>query len=164
MDSSIHQLGVSHFLTFHWTHLVKSRTGGSGGISLPSLSDASSDPHRKEATVGTNSGSSPKSVSLPLDSSLPDGISGLVGQLTWQHPLFLLLSLDLWQSQLHNLTLDLKWALIWLSLSISSSKVVVVDSTLWCTSCILARLLSTKLSRSWWGFLLLDGRKSLGLG
>ena len=61
VDSSIHQLEVSHFAAFHWTHSVKSRTVGSGGISPPSLSDFSGDPHRKEATVGANSGSSIKS-------------------------------------------------------------------------------------------------------
>ena len=164
MDSSIHQLGVSHFPAFHWTHSAKSRTAGSDGISSPSLSDVSSDPHRKGATVGANSGGSPKSASLPLDSLLPDGISGLAGQLTWQCPLFLPLSLDLWQSWLLDLTLNHEWALIQLSLSISSSKVAAVDSTLWCTSHILVRLLSTELSHSQWGFLLLDGWESPGLG
>ena len=164
VDSSFHQLGVSHFPAFHWTHSAKSRTAGSGSFSLPLLSDVSGDPCRKEATVGTNSGSSPKSVSLPLDSLLPDGISGLAGQLTWWCPLFLPLSLDLQWSWLLNLTLDLKWALIWLSLSISSSKVVTVDSALCCTLCILVRLLSTELCPSQWGFLLLDGWESPGLG
>ena len=40
----------------------------------------------------------------------------------------------------------------------------MVDSALWWPSCILVRLLSTKLSHSQWGFLLLDGWESPGLG
>ena len=164
INSSIHQLGVSHFPAFHWTHLAKSRMAGSGSTSPLSLSDVFGDPCRKEATVGTNTGSSPKSASPPLDPSLPNGISGLAGQLTWWHPLFFTLSLDLWQSQLLDLTLHHEWALIQLSLSISSSKAVMVDSVFWCILHILVRLLSTKLSHSWWGFLLLDGWEFPGLG
>ena len=38
------------------------------------------------------------------------------------------------------------------------------DSAFWCTSHILARLLSTKLSHSQWGLPLLDGWESPGLG
>ena len=163
-DSSIHQLGVSHFPAFHWTHSAKSRTAGSGSISPPSSSDVSSDPHRKQATVATNSGSPPKSASPPLGPSSPYGVSGLVGWLTWQCPLFLPLSLDLWGSQLLDLTLDHEQALIWLSLSISSSKAVMVDSAFWCILHTLDRLLSTELSHSWWGLPLLDGWESPWLG
>ena len=35
VDSSIHQLGVSHLSAFHRTHSAKSKTAGSGGVSLP---------------------------------------------------------------------------------------------------------------------------------
>ena len=103
VDSSIHQLGVSHLSTFQWTHSAKSETGGSGSISLPSSSEVSSHPCRKEATAGLSSGSSPKSESLPSNPSLPDSISGLVDwlaaslstKLTWWHLFFCPSPLDL---------------------------------------------------------------------
>ena len=93
VDSSIHQLGVSHLSTFHGTHSAKSKMAGSGGILLPSSSDVSGDPCRKEATAGFSSGSSPKLESLPSDPSPPDCMSGLADQpgdglsakLTWWH-------------------------------------------------------------------------------
>ena len=170
VDSSIHQLGVLHLSTFHGTYSAKSKTAGSSGIFLPSLSDVSGDPCRKEATVDFNCGSSPKSASLPSNPSLPDSISGLAdwlgpglsAKLTWQH-LFLCLSVDLWRSQLLDLIPDCGWALIWLSLSISPSKAIVADSTFWCTSRTMARLLSTELSLLWQGLLLLDRWESPGL-
>ena len=159
VDSSIHQLGVLHLSAFHGTHSAKSKIVGSGGIFLPSLSDVSGDPHRKEATAGFSSGGSPKSKFLPLDPSLPDGISGLADQLgaglstklTWQHLFFCPSPLDLWKSWLLDLTPNCEHVLIWLSLSISPSKAVTADSTFWCTLHILARLLSTELSCSWSG-------------
>ena len=81
VDSSIHQLEVLHLSAFHWTHSAKSKTVGYGGVFLPSLSNVSGDPHRKEATAGFSSGGSPKSESLPLDPSSPVGISGSADQL-----------------------------------------------------------------------------------
>ena len=111
VDSSIHQLGVLHLSTFHWTHSAKSKTVGSSGIFSPSLSTVSGDPHRKEATAGFSSGSSPKSESPPSDPSSPNGISksadqlgaGLSTQLTWQCLFFHPSPLDLWQSWFLNL-------------------------------------------------------------
>ena len=96
VDSSIHQLGVLHLSAFHWTHSAKSNTVSSGAVFLPSLSDVSGDPCRKEATAGFSSGSSPKSESPPSDPSSPDGISRLVdwlgasssAKLTWWHLFF----------------------------------------------------------------------------
>ena len=114
----------------------------------------------------------PKSKSLPSDPSPPDGMSGLADwlgaglstKLTWWHIFFCPSHLDLWRSWLLDLTPDCGRVLIWLSLSISPSKAVAADSTFWCTLRILARLLSTKLSHSQWGLLLLDGWESPGLG
>ena len=81
-NSSSHQSGVSHLSAFHGTHWPKSIMLGSGGIFLPSSSEVSGDPHRKEATVGFSSGSSSKSEPLPLDPSSPSGILGFV-QIGW---------------------------------------------------------------------------------
>ena len=165
MDSSIHQLGVSHFPTFHWTNSAKSSTWWALVVSP--------HPHCLMSLV-TPIGRRPllvPTLAVPPNQHLclwtPHCLMASQGrqdQLTWQHPLFLPLSLDLQQSRLLDLTLNHKWALIQVSLSISSSKVAVVDSTLWCTMCILVRLLSTKLSCSQWGFLLLDGWEFPGLG
>ena len=96
VHSSIHQLGVLHFSAFQGTHSAKSKMVVSGGIFLPSSSDVSGDPHRKEATAGFSSSSSPKLKSPPSDPSLPDGMSGsadwlgagLSTKLTWQHIFF----------------------------------------------------------------------------
>ena len=99
VDNSTHQSGTSHFSAFHHTHSVDWDMGGSGNISSFSSSGILDDPCKKEATSALSCGGSPKSESLPLDSILPEGISGLadwltVGwleKLTW-HCLFLHLS------------------------------------------------------------------------
>ena len=65
VDSSVHQLGVLHLSAFQQTHSAKFETGGSGGTFLPSLSEVSGDPCRKEATAGLSSSGSPKSESPP---------------------------------------------------------------------------------------------------
>ena len=167
VDNSIHQLGVSHLSAFHGTHSANSKTVGSGGIISPSLSNVSGDPCRKEDTAGFSSSGSPKSESLPLDPSLPDSVSGSASssaKLTWWHLFFCPSPLDLWQSQLLDLNPNCECALIWLCLSISSSKAIVADSTFWCALHILVRLLSTELSGSQQGLPLLDGWESPGLG
>ena len=95
-NSSSHQSGVSHLSDFHGTHWLKSVISGSRGVFLPSSSEVSGDPHRKEATVGFKTGSSSKSEPLPWDPSLPHGIlrladwlgAGLSANLTWWHLLF----------------------------------------------------------------------------
>ena len=56
-NSSLHQLGVLVASAFHITHSCNSPTGGSGGDS--SSSELSTDPVRKEVTLGSSSGSSP---------------------------------------------------------------------------------------------------------
>ena len=61
---------------FHLTHWLKSAVSGSGGVFLPSLSEVSGDPHRKEATVAFSSSSSSKSEPLPWDPSSPNGFLG----------------------------------------------------------------------------------------
>ena len=129
-NSSSHQSGVSHFSDFHGTHWPKSIILGSRGIFLPSSSEVSSDPHRKEATVGFSSSSSSKSEPLPWDPSLPSGAlgsadwlgAGLSANLTWQHLLFHPSPLGLWWSLLLDLALNWDWAQVG-SLSISLSKV-----------------------------------------
>ena len=133
-NSSSHQSGVSHLSAFHGTHMPKSIISGSGGVFLPSSSEVSGDPHRKEATVGFSSGSSSKSEPLPLDPSLPSGIlgsvdwpgAGLSANLTWQHLLFYPSPLGLQQSPLLDLALDWDRAWVWCSLSISLSRVDMV--------------------------------------
>ena len=50
-NSSIHHSGVSHLSAFHRTHRLKSKIVGSRGVFLPSSSEVSSNPCRKEATV-----------------------------------------------------------------------------------------------------------------
>ena len=172
VDSYIHQLGVLHFSAFHGTHSAKSKMAGSSGIFSPLSSDVSGDPCRKEATAAFSSSSSSKSKSLPLEPSPPNGMSGSADQLgagssaklTWWHIFFCPSPLDLRRSWLLDLTPNCGDVLIWLSLSISPSKAIVADSAFWCTLCILARLLSTELSHSQWGLLLLDGWESPGLG
>ena len=69
-----HQSGVSHLSDFHVTHQEKSATLDSRGIFSPSLSKVPGDPHRKEVTIGFNSGSSSRSEPPPWDPSLPGGI------------------------------------------------------------------------------------------
>ena len=133
-NSFSHQSGVSHLSAFHGTHTQKSIISGSRGIFLPSSSEVSSDPHRKEATVGFSSGSSSKSEPPPLDPSSPGGIlgladwpgAGLSANLTWWHLLFCPSPLGLWWSPLLDLALDWDWAHMWCSLSISLSRVDTV--------------------------------------
>ena len=91
---------------------------GSGGIFLSSLSKVSSDPRRKEATVGFSSGSSAKSEPLPWDPSLLGGVLGSADwlgagsstNLTWQHLLFCPPPLGLQWSPLLDLALNWDWA------------------------------------------------------
>ena len=75
-NSSNHHSGVSHLSSFHGTHWPKSKIMGSRGIFSPSSSEVSGNPHRKEATIGFSSGSSPKSEPPPLDPSSPDCVLG----------------------------------------------------------------------------------------
>ena len=136
-NSSSHQSGVSHLSAFHWAQRLRSIISGSGGIFSPSSSEVSGDPHRKEATVGFSSGSSPKSEPLPWDPSLPGGIlrladwlgAGSSANLTWWCLLFCPSPLGLWQSQLLDLALNWDRARVWWSLSISFSRVETADST-----------------------------------
>ena len=122
-NSSSHQSGVSHLSDFHGTHWLKSLMLGSSKVS--------SDPHRKETTVGFSSGDSSKSEPLPWDPSLSSGVlgsadclgAGLSANLTWRHLLFHPSPLGLWWSLLLYLALDWDQAQVWCSLSISLSKV-----------------------------------------
>ena len=149
VDSLVHHSGVSHLSTFLGTHWPKSKTAGSRGIFSPSSSKVSSNPLRKEATIGFSSGGSSKSEPLPLDPSL-GCVLGLVEQLgagcfsnwTWQCLFFHPSLLGLQWSLLLDLALDLERFLVWLSLSISSSRVVTVVSAFWWASQTIARLLS----------------------
>ena len=103
-NSSIHHSGVSHLSAFHGTHRLNSKTMGSGDVFLPSSSKVSSDPLRKEATVGLSSGSSSKSEPLPLDPSSLGCVWGLAEWLeadcssnqTWWHVFFCSSLLGLW--------------------------------------------------------------------
>ena len=76
VDSSAHQLGTSHVLAFHHTHLAGWDTGGSGNLSSLSPSVISGDPCKKDTTSAWSWGGSPKSESPPSGSVLPKGISG----------------------------------------------------------------------------------------
>ena len=103
VNSSIHQLGVSHLSTFQQTHSARFETGGSGGIFSPSSSEISGDPCRKEATASLSSGGSPKSESLPSHLPSPKGILGSADhlgasssiELTWRCLFFCPSPLDL---------------------------------------------------------------------
>ena len=59
VDNSAHQLGISHFLALHFTHLADLDTDGSGSISLSSSSDVLDHPCKKEATSALSCGGSP---------------------------------------------------------------------------------------------------------
>ena len=138
-DSSIHHSGVLHLSAFYGTHRPKSKIRGSRGIFLPSSSGVSSNPRRKEATISFSSGSSSKSEPLPSDPSSPGCVLGLAdwlgagssANLTWQCLFFCPSLLSLWWSLLLDLALDWEWFLVWLSLSISSSRVATMASTFW---------------------------------
>ena len=164
-DSSIHYSGVSHLSAFHGTHRLKSKTVGSGRVFLPSSSKVSSDPLRKEATVGFSSSGSSKSEPPPLDPSSLSCVLGLVEWLgagcssnwTWQCLFFCPSLLGLWQSLLLDLALDWEWFLEQLSLSISSSRVATMASTFWWAIHTMTRLHSTESSfLLLWGVLLLE--------
>ena len=135
-NSSSHQSGVSHLSDFHGTHSLKSIMLGSGGVSSLSSSEVSSDPCRKEATVGLNSGGSSKSEPPPSDPSSPCGtlgsadwlVAGLSANLTWRHLLFHPSLLGPQQSPPLDLALEWDQAQMWWSLSISFSKVETVDA------------------------------------
>ena len=102
---------------------------GSGGIFLPSSSEVSGDPCRKEATVGFSSGSSSKLEPPPLAPFSPSGALGMVDwlgvassvNLTWQCLFLCPSQLGLQWSLLLDLALDFKRALVQLSQLISSS-------------------------------------------
>ena len=119
-DSSIHQSGVSHLSAFHGTHRLKSKIAGSRGIFLPSSSEVSGNPCRKEATISFSSGSSSKSEPLPLDPSSPGCVLGSADWLgagssanqTWWHLFFCPSPLSLWQSLLLDLALNWEWFLV----------------------------------------------------
>ena len=80
-DNLVHQSGVLHFLAFHGTHWLDSKTVGSGGILLPSSSEVSGNPLKKDATAGPSSGGSYRSEPLPVAPSSLDPVFGPVGQL-----------------------------------------------------------------------------------
>ena len=117
-DSSIHQSGVSHLSAFYGTHRLKSRIAGSEDVFLPSSSEVSGNPCRKEATIRFSSGGSSKSEPLPSDPSSPGGFlgsadwlgAGSSANLTWWCLLFCPSPLGLWQSLLLDLPLDCEWA------------------------------------------------------
>ena len=166
VDSSIHHSGVPHLSTFHRTHWPKSKTAGSGGIFSPSSSKVSSNPLRKKATINFSSGGSSKSEPLPLDPSSPGCVLGLVEWLgagssanwTWWHLFFCPSLLGLWWSLLLDLALNWEQFLVWLSLSISSSRVATMASAV-------ARLHSMVLSfLLLWGVLPLEGWEPPGWG
>ena len=169
-NSSSHQSGVSHLSDFHGTHWPKSVIPGSGGIFSPSLSEASGDPCRKEATVGFSSGGSYKSEPLPWDHSSPSGVLGLAdwleagssANLTWWHLLFCPSPLSLQKPPLLDLTLNWDWARVQWSLSISLSKVEMAANTFWWASWTVVRVHSTESSFLLWGVLLLEEWEPLG--
>ena len=93
IDSSVHYSGVLHLLAFHGAHQLNSVTGGSGDVSSPSSLEVSSNPLRKEGTIGFSSGSSSKFEPLPLDPCSLGFVWGLAewfkigwsSNQTWQH-------------------------------------------------------------------------------
>ena len=170
-DSSLHQSRVSHLSASQETHRLESEIASSGGVFLPSLSKVSSDPHRKEATIGFSSGHSSKSEPLPSDPSSPCGVLGLAdvlgsvdwlgagssANLTWRHLLFCPSPLGLWWSLLLDLSWDFEQAWVQLSLLISSSKVATAAKAFWWVLHMVAKFLSIELSLlSQWGALFLD--------
>ena len=137
VDNSVHHSGVLHLSAFHGTHWLNSKTVGSGGILLPSSSEVSSNPLRKEATASFSSSGSSKSESLPLVPSSPGPVFRSVGWLgagwssncTWQHLLFCSSLLCPWWSLLLDLALGSEQFWVQFSLSISSSRVATMAST-----------------------------------
>ena len=173
IDNSVHQSRVWHFLAFHGTHWLSSKTMGSGGILSPSSSEVSSNPLRKEATTGFSSSGSSRSELSPVAPSSPGPAFWSVGWLgagwssncTWWHLLFHSSLLCPWWSLLLDLALSSEWFQVQFSLSISSSRVAAVASAFWWASCTVAGLLSTELSLfPFWGMLLLEEWGSLGWG
>ena len=153
VDSSTHQSGTSHLSAFHCTHLVGWDMGGSGDVSSFSSSVILNDPCKKEATSAWSCSGSPKSESPPSDPVLLEGISGLADWLAvgWIQKLaschlFLLLSSDP-QISLH-LHSGPERAFFLYNLSISSSRIAMVDKALRCALHTLAKLLSIESSHS----------------
>ena len=172
-NNSVHQSGVLHFSAFHGTHWLNSKTMGSRGIILPSSSEVSGNPLKKDATASpSSSGSSRSEPSLVVPSS-PHPVFWPAGQLgaggssncTWWHLLFCSSLLHPQQSLLLDLALVSKWFQVQLNLSISSLRVATMASAFWWASQTVARLLSTKLSLfPSWGMLLLKEWGSSGQG
>ena len=160
-------------LSLHGTHWLNSKTMGSRGVTLPSSSEVSGNPLRKDATTGPSSGGSSRSEPLPVAPSSLDPVFGPVGQLgaggssncTWWHLLFCSSLLCPWQSLLLDLALISEWPQVQLNLSISSSRVATMASAFWWASQTVARLFSTKLSLfPFWGMPLLEEWGSSGWG
>ena len=170
IDNLVHQSRVLHFSAFHGTHWLKSKTVGFRGILLPSSSEVSSNPLRKEATASFSSGGSSRSEPLPVApphwalSSGQWGSWGQVGLQTAPGSISSFCSSLLcprW-SLLLDLTLSSEWFWVQFSLSISASRVAAMASTFWWASHTMARLLSTKLSLfPFWGTPLLEEWGSL---
>ena len=80
-NNSDHESGVSHFLAFHGTHWLNSKTAGSGGILLPSSLEVSGNPLKKDATASPSSGGSSRSEPLPVAPPSLDPVFKPVGQL-----------------------------------------------------------------------------------
>ena len=151
VDSSAHQSGTSHLLAFHHTHSAGWDVVGSSDISSLSSSVVLDDPCKKEAMLAWSCGGSPKSESAPSDPIPLEGISADWPAVGWlqklaSHRLFLLLSSD------PQLSLcfcpGLEWAFFLYNLSISSSRVTMVDKAFRCASHTLAKLLSIESSHS----------------
>ena len=125
---------------------------GSRGIFLPSSSEVSGDPPRKEATIAFSSGGSSKSEPPPSDPSSSDCVLGLADwpetgwSLNWtvQCLLFPPSQLCHWWSLLLGRPLDCEWAQVQFSLSISFSRANMLANAFWCASCTVARLLATE--------------------
>ena len=165
VNNLVHHSGVLHLLVFHGTYWLNSNTTGSGGIFLPSSSEVSGDPLRKEATISLSSGGSSKSEPSSLVPSSLGPAFGSAGWLgagwssnhTWQHVHFCSSLLHPQQSLLLDLALSSKQFQVQFSLSISSSSVASAASTYWWASNTMARLLSTESSFfPLWGVLLLE--------
>ena len=137
VDSSAHQSGTSHLLAFHCTHLTGWDTGSSSDISSLSSSVVLDYPCKKEATLAWSCGGSPKSESAPSDPIPLEGVMadwpavGWLQKLT-SHCLFLLLSSDP-QLSLHFHP-GPEQAFFLYNLSISSSRVAMVDKAFQCAS------------------------------
>ena len=153
-NNSAHQLWVLHLSALHSTHWLTSVTVGFGGILSSLSSEVPINPLKKDATSSPRSSGSSRSEPSVVTASLLDSVLGLEGQLgtgcssncTQQCLFFHSTQLCSWWFLLLDLALTSGWVWVWLNLSISPSRAATVASTFWWASCMVAKLLSTKVS------------------